>query len=297
MIHQEVLGPIPVQAFLSGACVGFLQIPKTCTLSRLETLKCPQVWIVSWMWCVQEVFRSTPQHPLKPWWRLMENVPMAVSLSLLQSVFAILYWESNLSFLSLMRNKELVLTKHRKMAARFLGLSYSSICWYHLCTTRGAPVARKALCATAVRCSSSSGRFGCAPLCAPLFTWDHVFQMCICVFVVLGVCHVFRMSCLSGCFACEERCKEAHLDGYLNGCFHLGGRAQIKVTLHNKGKQNKKNMHSSRGNMLTASAGTNLCALITLKLRKRRLRALWSISAVPKGHRRKQKSDLLSYLY
>lgn len=34
--------------------------------------------------------------------------------------------------------------------------------------------------------------------------------------------------------------REVHLDGFLNGRFHLGGRAEIKFMLHNKGKQNKK---------------------------------------------------------
>lgn len=62
---------------------------------------------------------------------------------------------------------------------------------------------RKAPCVTAVRCYSSSGRFGCCPsLCPSLH-----MRSCVCVFVVLGVCHVFQMSCFSGCFACEEHCK------------------------------------------------------------------------------------------
>lgn len=66
--------------------------------------------------------------------------------------------------------------------------------------------------------------------------------------------------------------REAHLRWYLNGRFHLSGRAQKQHMRGNKAKnrERKKKAHSTRGNILNVSAGTNLCSLIGLKLLKRR---------------------------
>lgn len=122
----------------------------------------------------------------------------------------------------------------------------------------------------ALRNSSGGGdRFGCAPLCPSLHTRSYVSNTRLCVCGSGRVPRFLNVMFLGlFCFArSAANLREAHLGWYLNGCFHLSGRAQRQGTPLNKG--NKTNTHFSKGNMLTVSARTFLCALIALKLLKR----------------------------
>lgn len=142
-----------------------------------------------------------------------------------------------------------------------------------------------------LRNSSSGGdRFGCAPLCPSLHTRSYVSSTRLCV-CGSGRVPRFLNVTFPGlfCFArSAANLREAHLGWYLNGCFHLSGRAQRQNMLLNKGKTGQKHAFFKRKYAYYECENLPICTNSSQTSKKMPSGGCDRPRQPPKGQRRKQ---------